>query len=73
MASIATNSAFINGQQMLQALHYEFSSNTKSVISYLCGGWSSWQLLFTLMLVMITYDQGLKLSAYVMMPFGSLT
>jgi hypothetical protein len=63
MASLINNSVFAQEQQITQQLGYQLPSKTKGIISYICGGWSGWQLLITILLLMITYDQGLKFPA----------
>ena len=63
MAATSNDSSVLEGQQMRPALAYDPSNTLSSVMSYFCGGLSGWQLLLTALIILMTYDQGMKFSA----------
>jgi C-22 sterol desaturase len=58
MAVNISNLAMLQVRQIMQSASYQPSCQLYDVTSYLCRGWSIWQLSLTILLVFVTYDQG---------------
>jgi hypothetical protein len=58
MATNTSNHAVLQAPQTVQCAAYLPPLQSYDLAPYLYQGWSSWQLLLTILLVFVTYDQG---------------
>jgi hypothetical protein len=58
MTTNLSDSGVSHAKQILTAGGFKSSSHWDSIVTYVHNGWSSWQLLLTILLLLVTYDQG---------------
>lgn len=61
MATITTASVDVVKENVSQAIQNGTSSQTDGHFSDMLHGWSSWQIILTTLLVLMTYDQGVQI------------
>jgi hypothetical protein len=59
MTTNFSDSGVSNANHVIEAGMNESSSLWNGIVTYLHSGWSSWQLALTILLLLMTYDQGI--------------
>jgi hypothetical protein len=59
MTTNFSNIGVSNANHITKAGMHESSSYWGGIVTYLHNGWSSWQLVLTILLLLMTYDQGI--------------